>query len=106
MYKFDLFIFEGPLKLASPPGRSRMRAAPSPTPPSAHSNRHQSISDDDNAFEDKEEVHKSVIIFYSVLIKLLFHFQFINFDFCRFITSKNKTVLFRRRHENSLICNI
>lgn len=36
-----------------------MRAAPSPTPPGAHSNRHQSNSEDDNAFEDKEEVFKS-----------------------------------------------
>ncbi|CAL7937043.1 unnamed protein product [Xylocopa violacea] len=49
---------EGPLKLASPPGRGRIRAAPSPTPPShIHSNRHQSISDEDNPFEDKEEIY-------------------------------------------------
>ncbi|XP_011880032.1 PREDICTED: protein daughter of sevenless isoform X2 [Vollenhovia emeryi] len=45
------------LQLASPPGRGRMRAAPSPTPPS-HSTRHQSTSDEDNnAFEDKEEIY-------------------------------------------------
>ncbi|KAH0951079.1 hypothetical protein HN011_001692 [Eciton burchellii] len=51
---------EGPhLQLASPPGRGRMRAAPSPTPPShMHSTRHQSTSDEDNnAFEDKEEIY-------------------------------------------------
>ncbi|NP_001135927.1 daughter of sevenless-like [Nasonia vitripennis] len=48
----------GPLQLASPPGRGRVRAAPSPTPPSTHSNRHQSTSDDDNnAFEDKEDIY-------------------------------------------------
>ncbi|XP_050452790.1 GRB2-associated-binding protein 2 [Cataglyphis hispanica] len=47
------------LQLASPPGRGRMRAAPSPTPPShMHSTRHQSTSDEDNnAFEDKEEIY-------------------------------------------------
>ncbi|XP_071560404.1 uncharacterized protein [Temnothorax nylanderi] len=47
------------LQLASPPGRGRMRAAPSPTPPShIHSTRHQSTSDEDNnAFEDKEEIY-------------------------------------------------
>ncbi|XP_078048909.1 uncharacterized protein LOC144476153 [Augochlora pura] len=50
---------EGPLQLASPPGRGRIRAAPSPTPPShVHSNRHQSTSDEDNnAFDDKEEIY-------------------------------------------------
>ncbi|XP_053973774.1 protein daughter of sevenless-like isoform X2 [Hylaeus anthracinus] len=49
----------GPLQLASPPGRGRIRAAPSPTPPShVHSNRHQSTSDEDNnAFDDKEEIY-------------------------------------------------
>ncbi|XP_012543648.1 GRB2-associated-binding protein 2-like [Monomorium pharaonis] len=47
------------LQLASPPGRGRMRAAPSPTPPShMHSTRNQSTSDEDNtAFEDKEEIY-------------------------------------------------
>ncbi|XP_029155808.1 protein daughter of sevenless [Nylanderia fulva] len=47
------------LQLASPPGRGRMRAAPSPTPPShIHTTRHQSTSDEDNnAFEDKEEIY-------------------------------------------------
>ncbi|KAL0099935.1 hypothetical protein PUN28_019985 [Cardiocondyla obscurior] len=47
------------LQLASPPGRGRMRAAPSPTPPShVHSTRHQSTSDEDNnAFDDKEEIY-------------------------------------------------
>lgn len=52
-------MLAGPhLQLAAPPGRGRMRAAPSPTPPShMHSTRHQSTSDEDNnAFEDKEEV--------------------------------------------------
>ncbi|XP_014467730.1 PREDICTED: GRB2-associated-binding protein 2 isoform X1 [Dinoponera quadriceps] len=50
---------EGPLQLASPPGKGRMRAAPSPTPPShVHATRHQSTSDEDNnAFEDKEEIY-------------------------------------------------
>nr|KAF7387632.1 hypothetical protein H0235_018354 [Vespula pensylvanica] len=50
---------EGPLQLASPPGRGRMRAAPSPTPPMhTHSVRHQSTSDEDNnAFDDKEEIY-------------------------------------------------
>ncbi|KAG7198194.1 hypothetical protein KM043_005606 [Ampulex compressa] len=50
---------EGPLQLASPPGRSRIRAAPSPTPPThSHSTRHQSTSDEDNnAFDDKEEIY-------------------------------------------------
>ncbi|XP_003490612.1 GRB2-associated-binding protein 2 isoform X1 [Bombus vosnesenskii] len=50
---------EGPLQLASPPGRGRIRAAPSPTPPThVHSNRHQSTSDEDNnAFDDKEEIY-------------------------------------------------
>ncbi|XP_012288174.1 GRB2-associated-binding protein 2 [Orussus abietinus] len=50
---------EGPLQLASPPGRGRMRAAPSPTPPShSLSTRHQSTSDEDtNTFEDKEEIY-------------------------------------------------
>ncbi|XP_076619370.1 daughter of sevenless [Colletes latitarsis] len=49
----------GPLQLASPPGRGRIRAAPSPTPPShVHSNRNQSTSDEDNnAFDDKEEIY-------------------------------------------------
>ncbi|XP_018344167.1 PREDICTED: GRB2-associated-binding protein 2 [Trachymyrmex septentrionalis] len=47
------------LQLASPPGRGRIRAAPSPTPPShVHSIRHQSTSDEDNnAFEDREEIY-------------------------------------------------
>ncbi|XP_011684522.1 PREDICTED: protein daughter of sevenless isoform X2 [Wasmannia auropunctata] len=49
------------LQLASPPGRGRMRAAPSPTLPShvhSTSTRHQSTSDEDNnAFEDKEEIY-------------------------------------------------
>ncbi|XP_043514413.1 GRB2-associated-binding protein 2 [Frieseomelitta varia] len=50
---------EGPLQLASPPGRGRIRAAPSPTPPiHVHSNRHQSTSDEDNnTFDDKEEIY-------------------------------------------------
>ncbi|XP_015593344.1 GRB2-associated-binding protein 2 [Cephus cinctus] len=50
---------EGPLQLAAPPGRGRMRAAPSPTPPShSHTGRHQSTSDEDNnAPEDKEEFY-------------------------------------------------
>lgn len=58
----------GPLQLASPPGRGRIRAAPSPTPPThVHSNRHQSTSDEDNnAFDDKEEVYKN--IFYIPLL--------------------------------------
>ncbi|KOC66855.1 Protein daughter of sevenless [Habropoda laboriosa] len=47
-----------PLQLASPPGRGRIRAAPSPTPPIHHSNRHQSTSDEDNnTFDDKEEIY-------------------------------------------------
>ena len=50
------FIFKGPLQLALPPGRGRVRAAPSPTPPDAHLNKRQSNSDEDNAFESKEEV--------------------------------------------------
>lgn len=47
------------MKLASPPGRGRIRAAPSPTPPASlgHGNRHLSTSDEDsNALDDKEDV--------------------------------------------------
>lgn len=49
---------DGPLQLASPPGRGRIRAAPSPTPPShGHTTRHHSTSDEDNnALDDKEDV--------------------------------------------------
>lgn len=49
----------GPLQLASPPGKGRLRAAPSPTPPShGHGNRHQSTSDEDNnMLDDKEEIY-------------------------------------------------
>ncbi|KAJ8679674.1 hypothetical protein QAD02_015461 [Eretmocerus hayati] len=54
---FNKSPHESPLQLSSPPGRGRVRAAPSPTPPSSHSIRHQSISDDDNIFEDKEEIY-------------------------------------------------
>lgn len=45
-----------PLQLASPPGRGRVRAAPSPTPPSIRNSRYQSTSDEDNANDDKDEV--------------------------------------------------
>ncbi|XP_043289355.1 GRB2-associated-binding protein 2 [Venturia canescens] len=51
---------ENPLQLASPPGRTRIRAAPSPTPPSHHNshNTHPSTSDEDNnALDDKEEIY-------------------------------------------------
>ncbi|XP_017879365.1 GRB2-associated-binding protein 2 isoform X2 [Ceratina calcarata] len=52
---------EGPLQLASPPGRGgRIRAASSPTPPTTHghSNRHLSTSDEDNnTFDDREEIY-------------------------------------------------
>ncbi|XP_015118367.1 GRB2-associated-binding protein 2 isoform X1 [Diachasma alloeum] len=49
----------GPLQLASPPGRGRLRAAPSPTPPShGHGNRHHSTSDEDNNMQDdREEIY-------------------------------------------------
>ncbi|KAF7987525.1 hypothetical protein HCN44_003287 [Aphidius gifuensis] len=50
-----------PLKLASPPGRGRLRAAPSPTPPMNHvyGNRHHSISDEDinTQNDDKDEIY-------------------------------------------------
>ncbi|XP_058804375.1 GRB2-associated-binding protein 2-like isoform X2 [Phymastichus coffea] len=52
---------QSPLQLASPPGRNRARVVPSPTPPSVHSNRLQSLSDDDNIHEDKEEDQNSFI---------------------------------------------
>ncbi|XP_012255741.1 GRB2-associated-binding protein 2 [Athalia rosae] len=50
---------DGPLQLASPPGKGRIRAAPSPTPPlHSLSARHQSTSDEDNnAYDDKEEIY-------------------------------------------------
>lgn len=56
------------MQLASPPGRGRIRAAPSPTPPiHVHPNRHLSTSDEDNnAFDDKEEVYKN--LFYIIFI--------------------------------------
>lgn len=60
-----MVFFLGPLKLAPPPGRGRMRAAPSPTPPQLHphSTRHHSTSDEDNnAYEDKEEVNENFVI--------------------------------------------
>ncbi|KAK0079766.1 hypothetical protein PV325_000857 [Microctonus aethiopoides] len=54
---------DGPLQLASPPGKGRMRAAPSPTPPNhGHSNRHHSTSDEDNTtLDDKEEDYNTFI---------------------------------------------
>ncbi|XP_046624202.1 GRB2-associated-binding protein 2 isoform X1 [Neodiprion virginianus] len=50
---------DGPLQLASPPGKGRIRAAPSPTPPThSQSIRHQSTSDEDNnTCDDKEEIY-------------------------------------------------
>ncbi|XP_020293309.1 GRB2-associated-binding protein 2 isoform X2 [Pseudomyrmex gracilis] len=47
------------LQLATPPGRGKMRAAPSPTPPThIIPSRHLSTSDEDNnAFEEKEEIY-------------------------------------------------
>ena len=64
------------MQLASPPGRGRIRAAPSPTPPiHVHPNRHLSTSDEDNnAFDDKEEVYKNlfyIILFYIDIIYLI-----------------------------------
>lgn len=58
-----IFLAAPHLQLASPPGRGKIRAAPSPTPPShAHSTRHQSTSDEDNnAFDDKEEVSRVIL---------------------------------------------
>lgn len=52
-------INTGALQLASPPGRGRLRAAPSPTPTTnTYSNRHHSTSDEDNnAHDDKEEIY-------------------------------------------------
>lgn len=74
----EIFFFQAPLQLASPPGRSRARAAPSPTPPSVHSNRHQSVSDDDNTIEDKEEVnYHSHLELQRFCILMLFDFRFI-----------------------------
>lgn len=63
MFDNIIFLSAPHLQLASPPGRGRMRAAPSPTPPShVHSTRHQSTSDEDNnAFEDKEEVRRTIL---------------------------------------------
>lgn len=96
------------MQLASPPGRGRIRAAPSPTPPThVHSNRHQSTSDEDNnAFDDKEEVYKN--IFYNVFIQ--YHFiNMIVFDlnFCfRYTIIKIKTRLFLLRIDVLLFCNI
>ncbi|XP_066583586.1 protein daughter of sevenless isoform X2 [Prorops nasuta] len=49
---------ENPLQLASPPGRGRIRAAPSPTPPThTHPAYHLSASDDDNNGKDKQEIY-------------------------------------------------
>ncbi|KAH0549229.1 GRB2-associated-binding protein 2 [Cotesia glomerata] len=50
---------KGPLQLASPPGKNKLRAAPSPTPHAhGHSTRHCSTSDEDNNIvDDKEEIY-------------------------------------------------
>ncbi|XP_057330706.1 GRB2-associated-binding protein 2 [Microplitis mediator] len=50
---------EGPLQLASPPGKNKFRAAPSPTPHAhGHGTRHYSTSDEDNNIvDDKEEIY-------------------------------------------------
>lgn len=72
---FIVWYDTGPLQLASPPGKGRMRAAPSPTPPNhGHSNRHHSTSDEDNTtLDDKEEVCKinKLIIFFFLYRKYL-----------------------------------
>ena len=84
---------DGPLQLASPPGRARQRAAPSPSPSSQNpSTRHHSTSDEDNnAFEDKEEVKRLLFTFtvikennsmrFEISTLLLINFNYVKLHF-------------------------